>query len=243
LFQNTVDRDKKIPLYIQIAEYWKSMIIGNVLKPEGQLPTEKELIKLHNVSGITIKQAIRELVNEGLLVTIQGKGTFVNSVKHQWELTKLNSFSEDMRSRGFIPGAKIIKKEICKGSVEQLGLTSNDSLSIRVERLRLANNKPMAIEVLQMEYNLFSSIYDDIEDDVSIYELMENKQGIKLAYATEFLEAALPNKHEQELLKINSNIAVLKLERISFLKDGKPAEYTLSAYRGDKYRFKILLKR
>jgi len=238
-----VDRDKKIPLYIQVVEYWKSIINDNVIKPEDQLPSENELIKLHNVSRITIKRAIRELVNEGLLLTVQGKGTFVNSAKYQWELKKLSSFSEDMKSRGFIPGAKIIKKEICKGSVEQLGLTSNDALSIRVERLRLANNKPMAIEVLQMEYGLFGSIYDDIKDDVSIYELMENKQGIKLAYATEFLEAALPNKYEQELLKINSSIAVLKLERISFLKDGKPIEYTLSVYRGDKYRFKVLLER
>jgi len=238
-----VGRDKKIPLYIQVAEYWKSIINDNILKREDQLPTENELIKLHNVSRITIKRAIRELVNEGLLITVQGKGTFINSVKYQWELKKLSSFSEDMRSRGFIPGAKIIKKEICKGSVEQLGLTSSDALSIRVERLRLANNEPIAIEVLQMEYGLFDSIYDDIKDDVSIYELMENKKGIKLAYATEFLEAALPNEYEQELLKINSSIAVLKLERISFLKDGRPVEYTLSVYRGDKYRFKVLLER
>jgi len=238
-----VDREKNIPLYIQLVEYWRARIKQNSLKPGDQLPTEKELMDLHNVSRITVKQAVRTLVNEGLVETVQGKGTFVRSKKHQWELSKLYSFSEDMRSRGFTPRARVLKKEICKGPVEQLGLTDNNALTIKVERLRLADEEPMAIEVLQVDYYQFSNIYDEIIDDVSVYELMENKSGVKLAYATEYLEASLPNGYEQKLLKITGDTPVLKMERITCAKDNKPIEYTVSVYRGDKYRFKVTLER
>lgn len=238
-----VDRGSSMPLYVQICEYWRARIVRNQLKPGDQLPTETEMARLHGVSKITVRQAIHLLVNEGLVATRQGKGTFVRSAKHQWDLSKLYSFSEDMEMRGFAPGGRVLKKEIVKGAVEQLKLDDNNALAIRVERLRLADNEPMAIELLRMPYEPFADIYDDIVDNVSLYKLIEDKTGIKPGYGTQFIEAALPDKREQKLLQINAQEAVLKLERVSFSREGTPIEHTISTYRGDQYRFRVTLKR
>ena len=100
--------------------------------------------------------------------------------------------------------------------------------TIRVERLRLADNEPMAIELLRIPYEPFADIYDDIVDNVSIYRLVEHKIGIKPAYGTQFIEAALPDRREQKLLEIDAQEAVLKLERVSFSRERVPIEHTLS---------------
>jgi GntR family transcriptional regulator len=200
-------------------------------------------MKLHGVSRITIKQAIRTLVDKGLVETVQGRGTFVSEDKHQWELSKLHSFSEDMRRRGFEPGSRIIKKEICRGAVPELNLENNDALTICVKRLRLANDEPMAIEIMQLDYEMFSSIYDDIIDNCSMYKLIEERVGLNLSYANEYLEASLPDKEEIELLKIGDKTSVFRLKRVSYTSNGLPVELTTSVYRGDKYRFKFTLER
>lgn len=238
-----VDRESSIPLYVQVAEYWRAKIAQNHLKPGDQLPTEAEMADFHRVSKITVRQAIHLLVNEGLVVTRQGKGTFVRAAKHQWDLSKLYSFSEDMEIRGFTPGARVLKKEIVKGPVEQLGLDGSNALIIKVERLRFADNEPMAIELLRMPYEPFADIYDDIVDNVSVYKLIEDKTGIEPGYGTQFIEAALPDRREQRLLQIGAQEAVLKLERVSFSKEGVPIEHTISIYRGDQYRFRVTLER
>jgi GntR family transcriptional regulator len=238
-----VDRESNIPLYVQVCQYWRARIAQNQLKPGDQLPTEAEMAKFHGVSKITVRQAVHLLVNEGLVATRQGKGTFVRAAKHQWDLSKLYSFSEDMKMRGFTPGARVLKKEIVKGPVEQLKLDDSNALTIRVERLRLADNEPMAIELLRIPYEPFADIYDDIVDNVSIYGLVEHKIGIKPAYGTQFIEAALPDRREQKLLEIDAQEAVLKLERVSFSRERAPIEHTISIYRGDQYRFRVTLER
>ena len=238
-----VDRESSIPLYVQVAEYWRARIAQNQLKPGDQLPTEAEMANFHRVSKITVRQAVHLLVSDSLVVTRQGKGTFVRTAKHQWDLSKLYSFSEDMEMRGFTPGARVLKKEIVKGPVEQLGLDGNNALTIQVERLRLADNEPMAIEFLKMPYEPFADIYDDIVDNVSVYKLIEDQTGIEPGYGTQFIEAALPDKREQRLLQIGVQEAVLRLERVSFSKEGVPIEHTISIYRGDQYRFRVTLER
>ncbi len=238
-----INRNKDIPLYVQIVNYWENKIRKGDLKPGVQLPTEKELMKLHSVSRITIKQAIRTLVDKGLVETVQGKGTFVNENKHQWELSKLHSFSEDMIRRGYRPGSRIIKKEIRRGAVPELNLENNDTITICVKRLRLANNEPMAIEMMKLDYQRFCSIYDDITDDCSVYKLIEERVGLNLSYASEYLETTLPDREEIELLDIDDKTPVFRLKRVSYTNNGSPIELTTSVYRGDKYRFKFILER
>lgn len=238
-----VSRESNVPLYIQVYEYWKTRIIENQLEPGDRLPTEVEMAELHGVSRITVRQAVQLLVNEGRVVSHQGKGSFVRAAKHQWDLSRLYSFSEDMDMRGFTPGSRVLKKEIIKGAVERLGLEDESTLSIRLERLRLANNEPMAIELMIIPYEPFANIYDEIVDDVSVYRLMEDKVGIRPAYGTQFIEAALPDKREQELLKLGAGEAVLRLERLSYSSQGVLIEHTISIYRGDQYRFRVTLER
>jgi GntR family transcriptional regulator, N-acetylglucosamine utilization regulator len=230
-------------LYNQVADYWRFQIKNKLFQPGAQLPTEQDLMKLHNVSRITIKQAMRILVDEGLVTVRQGKGTFVSEGKKQWELSKLSSFTEDIKSRGHKPGTKVLKKEICNGAFEQLNLTDASSSTIAIERLRLENDDPIGIELIRLPYDLFYNIYDDIKDNESIYDLVEKKTGLKLAYGTEFLEASLADHNMSQILQIPSKSPVMKFERISYLSNDRPVEYTSSIYRSDKYRFKVTLQR
>ncbi|MGD8401914.1 MAG: GntR family transcriptional regulator, partial [Bacillota bacterium] len=159
------------------------------------------------------------------------------------ELSRLSSFTEDIKSRGFQPGTKVLKKEIDKGALEQLNLTTASSLTINIERLRLENDDPIGIELIRLPYDLFYGIYEEIEDNVSIYELIEKKAELKLAYGTEFLEASLADHYVSQILKIPNKSPVMKFERISYMLNDRPVEYTSSIYRSDKYRFKVTLQR
>lgn len=235
-----VNRDNPLPLYVQVAEYWREQILSGRIQPGAQLPTEGDLTNMHGVSRITIKQAMASLARQGLVQTRQGKGTFVIPAKVQWDLGKLSSFSEDMQARHLRPGSRLLRRELV---TECPLLQGKGDWFICIERLRLADDEPMAIETVWVPHDLCPELLEQNLEGVSIYRLFEERFGLKLARADQYLEASAADLKEAELLGIKENSPVLRLERITYLASGRPCEATWSVYRGDRYRFKTALQR
>lgn len=236
-----VSRFSPLPLYVQIADYWRQRIMTGQINPGDQLPSESEMAKMHGVSRITIKQAVASLVHQGLIQTHQGKGTFAVPRKLQWDLARLSSFSEDMKIRNLRPGARLLRKELVKDN--KLTSGGKEELCVCIERLRLANDEPMAIETTWLPYDLCAGLMDDNLEGVSIYLLLEERYGLKLVRADQYLESSVADRREADLLQIKENEPVLRIERLSYLDTGRPCEATWSVYRGDRYRFKVTLSR
>lgn len=238
-----INKNSPIPFYHQLEELIKHKIDANELKEGDVIPSERALSEEYNVSRMTIRQALTNLVNEGLLTREKGKGTFVARRKLEQPLMKLTSFSEDMKHRGYIPENRII--EFTEGILsvsecKELQIPQN-SEGYRISRLRLADNAPMAFEILTLPKAIFPKLNKESIHS-SFYHYAE-EIGYEIDGATQTLEPALASKKESELLKINKGAPVLLMKRVSRLTDGRPFEYVKSIYRGDRYKFITELKR
>lgn len=160
----SVEYNSVIPLYEQIVEYLRKDIAANTFGRNGKIPTEAELSEKYGVSRITVRRAVDELVNQGLVEKKQGKGTFVTAPRFSRRLDSGTlSFSEMCEANGLVPGAKILETGIVipkSASVrEQLRLKDGES-AVLISRLRTGSGKPLAYEesYYPMEYSDLLSI-------------------------------------------------------------------------------------
>jgi GntR family transcriptional regulator len=229
-----LDANSSQPLYQQLQRALRDAIEKRVLGPEDALPSERQLAADLGVSRITVRKAIDGLVSEGLLVSRQGSGNFV-SARIDKNFAKLTSFSEDMRARGRNPHSVWLGRS--EGTVtpeEALKLAlSPGTLVYRFNRLRYADDEPMAIELATMVASCLPPLADVGE---SLYASLESL-GNRPVRALQRLRALLLNAEQAKLLEAKEGDAGLLVERLGYLRDGRAIELSQSFYRGDKYDF------
>jgi GntR family transcriptional regulator, N-acetylglucosamine utilization regulator len=239
-----LQRQNAIPLYLQIKRLLEREIANGSLAPHSRVPSERELSEQHGISRMTARQALAELIQEGRLYTSAGKGTFVAEPKINQSIQSLTSFSEEMRSRGVTPTTRVLRRAIAPASTvvaERLQIPKQAPV-VCLERLRLGNAEPMAIEIAFLAFEGMEKLITlDLED--SLYTLLRNEFNIIPATAIQECEAALARPHERSLLCLRRGAPVLKIQRTTFDSEQRPFEYVQSAYRGDRYRFVARLVR
>jgi GntR family transcriptional regulator len=229
-----LDEASAQPLYQQLQRALREAIENRVIAPDDALPPERDLAEMLNVSRITVRKAIDELVEEGLLIRKQGSGTFVSN-RVEKNFAKLTSFSEDMRARGREPRSVWLNR--AEGTVtpeESLTLRSSPGTPVyRFHRIRYADDAPMAIEYATVVAACLSSL-ESVQS--SLYEALE-KTGNRPVRALQRLRAVLLTAEQAKLLKAQERDAGLLVARVGYLKDGRAVEYSQSYYRGDIYDF------
>lgn len=236
-------RDSAIPIYIQLEEYIKNNIENKVYPPGSMLPTEREFTELFGVSRMTVRQAIGNLVNQGMLYKIRGKGTFVarEMIEKQMEI---QSFTEDMLSRGLKPGSELIQfikmvpEEEIRSSLE---LTSNEEVYL-LNRLRLADGEPMAMEYCYLPVKYFPDLIKYNFIDCSLYDILINEFNLKIGYIKETIMAVKMDKGEAELLTKKDKGFGLMSKRIMYNSQNIPMEFTRTIYHPDRYTFNMVLR-
>ncbi|MEH7883467.1 GntR family transcriptional regulator [Bacillus sp. JJ1609] len=239
-----IDKNSPIPIYHQLEEYIKAQIDSGELQPDETIPSERVYADMFQISRMTIRQALTNLVNDGYLYRQKGRGTFVNKKKVEQRLQGLTSFTEDMRERGFTPGSKLISFEIIPAGREiadRLKLNENTPV-YEIKRVRLADNVPMALETTYLPANLVKGLTEDIINQ-SLYQYIEEKLNLVIHEATQQIEASNAKDQELRLLEIEKGSPVLLILRTSTLKDGTPFEFVKSAYRADRYKFVHTMQR
>jgi GntR family transcriptional regulator len=230
------------PKYRQLREALLERIRG---LPEGAaLPTERELCADFGVSRATVRHALQRLEGEQRIYRRQGKGTFVARVKIEQRLG-LTSHTEEMRARGMVPGSKLIDVSRVAASAEVAGALrlAEGSEVLQIERLRLADGDPIAIEVLYLNAERFDGISAALGESGSFYQLLHSDYGVELASAEETIEAVIAGPREAKLLGCGQAAPLLLLSRLSLDTSGRPTEYVRSLYRGDRFRFRRHLER
>lgn len=233
-----LDKQSHIPMYVQIEEALKQRIKGGEFPIGTAIPSERDLTELFGVSRMTVRQSITNLVNEGLLHREKGRGTFVASSKVEQPLTGLTSFTEDMKARGLVPSNKIINfaKELPEPDIAgELQLGADEEV-FTVERIRYANEKPMALERTYLPVKLFPNLSEQ-ELAGSLYSMIEQEQRLAISHASQRMEASLVKKEEAALLELGMPAPILMIERVSYLSNGVPFEVVRSMYRADRYKF------
>ena len=229
-----LDESSAQPLYQQLQRSLRDAIEKGVIAPDDALPPERDLAEMLGVSRITVRKAIDELVDDGLLVRKQGSGTYVSN-RVEKNFAKLTSFSEDMRARGREPRSVWLNR--AAGTVtpeESLTLRSSPGTPVfRFHRIRYADDAPMAIEYATVIATCLTSL-ESVES--SLYEALE-RTGNRPVRALQRLRAVLLTAEQAKLLKAQESDAGLLVARVGYLKDGRAVEYSQSYYRGDIYDF------
>ncbi|MEO7019727.1 MAG: GntR family transcriptional regulator [Ktedonobacteraceae bacterium] len=242
---NSIVRKSPLPRYYQLKEIMREKINSSEWKPGDLIPSERELGEQYGISRMTARQAITELVNEGLFYREQGKGTFVSRHKITQQLIRLTGFTEDIKARGQRPGSKIISAKMIPADeavAEHLRIKPG-LMIFQLQRLRLADEEPLAIEISNLCFNNCERLMEDDLEQNSLYRLLENKYGLPLLEADQQLEAGLISPDEAQLLKVSVGSAALFVRRITYSERDQPVEYARSIYCGNKYIFFTQMKR
>ena len=214
-------------------------------KPGDLIPSERELGEKYGISRMTARQAITDLVNEGMFYREQGRGTFVSRHKIAQQLIRLTGFTEDIQARGQQPSTKVLSAEMChadEATAERLSIKPGQ-LVFCLNRLRLANAEPLAIEFSQLNFPGCEKLLEEDLEHNSLYQLLEKKYGVPLMEAKQELEAGLAGNREAQILHIPVGSAVLFIRRTTYTENNQPIEYVKSVYCGNKYTFYTHMKR
>ena len=220
------------------------LVIIEGLPAGSAMPTERELCQTYGVSRATVRQALGQLEIAQRIYRRQGKGTFVANAKIEQRL-ELMSHTEGMRASGISPSSKLIDvRRVAAGADvgARLGLAPNAEV-LRIERLRLADGDPIAIEVVSLSGERFDGITAELSDSASLYQLLSSNYGVELASAEETIEAVVAEGREAGLLRCAVGMPLLMLSRRTLDTSGQPIEFVRSLYRGDRYRFQTGLRR
>ncbi|MEU3979331.1 GntR family transcriptional regulator [Streptomyces sp. NPDC026672] len=238
----TPGRSARVPKYYHVKQQVLEMT--DALAPGSRMPAERLLAVQLDTSRTTVRQALQELVGEGRLDRIQGKGTFVARPK-LYRTLLLTSHTEDMRAQGLEPDSRVLDV----GQVEAdeklsglLGIGVGESV-LRIERLRLASGEPMAIETTHLSARRFPGLRRSLTTYRSLYTALAEVYGVRLAEAEEAIETSLATPREAALLATDVGLPMLLLSRHSRDARGEPVEWVRSVYRGSRYKFTVTLMR
>lgn len=229
-----VDPSQHAPMYAQLRDSVREAIAEGELQPGETLPPEREISERMGISRITVRKAIVELVDEGLLIRQQGSGTYVAS-RVEKQFSQLSSFSEDMAARGLEVRNEWLHRSSGPVSTDEAlaFAVSPGSKVFRFERIRYAGDMAMAVE-----HSTIASFAIDNENQVatSLYDALA-LTGNRPVRALQRMRAVLFEKKQAELLGIAEGAPALFIERRAFNAAGQMVELTKSWYRGDAYDF------
>ncbi|MEM9579326.1 MAG: GntR family transcriptional regulator [Pseudomonadota bacterium] len=225
------------PRYLQLRRRLSEGVDNGLLKAGSSLPPEREIAAITDMSRVTVRKAIQALAEDGIIVQKQGSGSFVASDAPQIEqsLSRLTSFSEDMSRRGMASSSVWLERGVFMPSPDEvlaLALAPDASVS-RIGRLRIADDKPMAIERASLSTDMLPN---PLIVETSLYDVLE-QSGHRPVRALQKISAINLGEDNARLLGVTPGEAGLRIERTSYLPDGRVVEFTQSIYRGDAYNF------
>lgn len=233
-----IDKKSPIPVYYQLKSLLLKKIQNGEYAQGSLIPSERELGDSLGISRMTVRQALNQLVNEGLLYREKGRGTFVAQKK--LEQRNIMSFSDTVRKKGLTPSTRVIEFRKAKAAFdiqELLELTEQDEI-YSIKRVRYANEQPVAIEEVFIPVDICPGL-DKHDLTSSLYRLIQDEYSYTIGFIDNTMEAAKPSKEERELLDIPAGTPVLRISGTSYTGDGKKLFYERDVYRSDLYNYSV----
>ncbi len=226
-----------ITAHAQIEDWLADAIAAGQLTPGDRLPTEHDLAAWLGVSRMTLRHALGELAQRGLVTRTVGRGggTFVAEPKLEQDLTTLAGFSEQLRRHGKVAGARVLAAAQIPASpaaAAALDLQPGEQVH-DVKRIRLADGRPIVIEHSQFPASLFPGLLD-CRLDGSLYDLLAENYGLRPHRARESLEPVVAGVREAEALDVDEGAPLMLVERTAYARAGQPLEFARDLFRGDR---------
>jgi GntR family transcriptional regulator len=204
------------------------------------LPSERELAERYGLARMTVRGEIERLTAEGSVYRLHGRGTFVAEPRIA-QAGALTSFTEDMHARGQVPGSTVVSSELVEADgflAGTLEVKAGDTC-FRLDRVRTADSRPMAIEEAYLPRAQFEGIEEVEFADASLFDVLETRFGVTLGEGQQRVVAVSIGKAEAPLLGVAEGAPGLRFHTVARNSDGVPVYYAISLYRGDRYEIAL----
>jgi GntR family transcriptional regulator len=240
-----INKDSPVPFYYQMVQILREAIQDyetNTQAEERTFPSESELSEFFQLNRGTVSHALDMLEREGLIYREKGRGTFLRRRRVELDLTQLSSTTEDLKSRGWVPGSRLISlKRMPPRALVQHNLALSDvALVWEIYRLRLANDEPISLQWSYIPENLTPEL-DQKDLDGSLYYILKNSYGIELKAADQVVRTRSTTLEEAQLLDTEAGAPVFDFSRTTYDQYDRPVEYLEAIWRGDRYDLRVHL--
>ncbi|MBK8021847.1 MAG: GntR family transcriptional regulator [Chloroflexi bacterium] len=239
-----INRESPVPAYYQIAVDLHDRILNNEWKTGDQIPPEEELAKHYEVSRVTMRQALAELVKDGVLVRQRGSGTFVSQrpMPLIHDLSLPTSFSGKLRRQGFALSSQVLAAETFLEPfdwvMQHLRMGSSDPVAY-LKRLLLINGQPTAIDRSWFSERLCPGITEQPLIENSLSMTLAQRYGLVPVRSEIGLEVVRATEKDATLLRTFVDTPMVLLTAVLYLEDGVPLEYSMTTWLGDRVRFNL----
>jgi len=233
-----IDRSSPIPLYFQVTAQLEAAIDSGALSPGDRLPNEIDLAGSLGLSRPTMRRALEELVDKGLLVRKRGYGTEVANIRVHRRV-ELTSLYDDLDAAGQSPTTEVLKLDPARVNAAAAAAIGADASTplVYVERLRLAEGRPLAVM-----HNWLPPTYADVSKEQlvgdGLYRILRSR-GVQPQVAKQRITARSANQREARLLKIRRGQPLIAMQRTAYDADGQAIEFGDHVYRADGYAIEV----
>lgn len=236
--------EERAPKYYILKKVLEEKIENEEFPADEPIPSERELMEMYQVSRITVRKAVDELVNEGYLYKIQGKGTYVKTDERSSNLFAITSCTEDVVRMGMKPTKKVMVAELVYANAKRakvLEITQEERVFM-LGRILFADQEPLNYTVTFLPEKLFPGIDRHSFDRESLYQVLQEEYGVRLTKARRTIEAILARDEVAEYLDIEEGSPIILFRCVTYgIVNGKeiPVENFKCYYRTDKFKFYI----
>ena len=233
-------QDAITPLYVQLMEELETSIRNGVYKPGDKIMTEAEMAKEYGVSLITVRKAVGSLMEKGLVVRKQGKGTFVTKPKYSRNMKKLQSFTEMCEQMGVKPGAQVLENRLImadKKVADRLGIEPGSNV-VYISRLRLADGEPVQVEKSYFPLKYAFLLEEDLNNG-SMFECLKEKAGAKVASSEKMIELCRATAEEAALMDVKKGDYLLFVKSTAYDENGEPMYAGIQLINGDRFSLSV----
>jgi len=244
----TLFEDRRTPRYVQVIDYIQDHIMRGEWGPHHKVPSEDDLSNHFSFARGTIRQAINELVNSGILYRIQGKGTFVGPklIQHDVSTTGFRSFLDEFIDKN------VVFETIQLGSVivpmfspvsDVMHLDSTDKRLVKIQRLRTTCGEPFMYSENHIPLNRYPGISELDFTHHGIYEVLQSKYDLKVGLMKRYFQAVKAEGDAARLLKVATGSPLILIEQIVFDGEDVCTDYAFIWFRSDKVRISVDMNR
>ncbi len=231
------------PIYQQIISYIKEYIENGIYQKGNIIPSEQEFCNQFSTSRMTVRKAIDELVNDGYLYRIQGRGTFVSHWVYRKSLEVLG-FSYHMKLLGYSPTSKVLSFKIKTPEptvAERLKILPTENV-FYISRVRMADLEPIAIENVSLPEKRFPGLEAYSFEENSLYDVLKTKYNAEVVLKQEKINAVMIEGNDARILFGKDKGVGMRMNGVDFDANMIPVAYADSIYHGTKYIFDVIFR-
>ena len=233
-----LERNSPTPLYQQLEDILRVFISNGQWSPDHPIPSENELSKAYGLSRMTVRAVITNLVREGLLYRVQGKGTFVVPPKISTRSPAYLGIREQLEEQGYSTATKLVEfsRVAPPARIQKILGLEQEEKAIYIRRARYVDGSPISIHTSYIPDRLCPTMKSDDLETVQLCKILESDFGLKPSQVHESLETCPANDQQAQFLHIKKNYPLLVLDQILKTREDQVYEYTQIVFRGDKMK-------